>query len=102
MRLTEGGRQRSAGTDEAVSTDPTTTREALIAAEITATRMARVETCDWASPAVREILAEYAGDLRDAIPFFVGLDRIRRAIEADRAHQSGRRPAGENAVRLAS
>jgi hypothetical protein len=79
-----------------------TTLEAQITAEITATRMARVETCDWASPAVMEILAEYASDLRDAIPFFVGIDRIRRAIEADRAQQEKSEPAGKSAVRLAS
>ena len=83
-----------------MSTDTTTTaREAEITAEITATRMARVETCEWASPAVMEILAEYASDLRDAIPFFVGIDRIRRAIEADRAQRADRQPDG---IRLAS
>jgi hypothetical protein len=83
-----------------VSTE--TTREARITAEITATRMERVETCDWASPAVMEILAEYASDLRDSIPFFVGIDRIRRAIEADRAQRSGQQIDGDRGIRLAS
>jgi hypothetical protein len=61
------------------------TRDEQIAAAITASRMERVDACDWASPAVREVLAEYAADLRESIPLSVGIDRIRRAIEADRA-----------------
>jgi hypothetical protein len=61
------------------------TRNEQIAAAITASRMERVDACEWASPAVREVLAEYAADLRQSIPLSVVFDRIRRAIEADRA-----------------
>jgi hypothetical protein len=60
-------------------------RDEQIAASIIASRMQRVEACDWATPAVRDVLAEYAADLRQSIPLSVGFDRIRRAIEADRA-----------------
>lgn len=84
-----------------MSTDSRTGISEEIAAEITATRMHRVDGCTWASPAVREILAEYAADLRDAIPFSVGLDRIRRAIEADRAALPDEQET-ERAVRLVS
>jgi hypothetical protein len=69
-----------------------TTRNEQIAAAITASRMERVDACDWATPAVREVLAEYAADLRSNIPLSVGFDRIRRAIEADRA--AAERPTG--------
>jgi hypothetical protein len=75
--------------------------EARIEAAITAQRMERVEACTWATPAVRDVLAEYAADLRDAIPLSVGLDRIRRAIEADRAARA-EGPESERSVRLVS
>jgi hypothetical protein len=80
--------------------------DAEITAQITAQRMGRVETCAWASPAVMEVLAEYAADLRASIPLSVGLDRIRRAIEADRAdridHVGDEPAARDKAVRLVS
>ncbi|MDH2415789.1 hypothetical protein [Nocardioides sp. CER19] len=75
-----------------------TGQDAQIAAAITAQRMERIDTCEWASPAVRDVLAEYAADLRASIPLSVGLDRIRRAIEADRAE----RRTAEQTVRLVS
>ena len=67
-------------------------RDARIDAQITATRLQRVEACDWATPAVRTVLAEHAADLRQSVPLSVVFDRIRRAVEADRAERA--EPAG--------
>ena len=82
-----------------MSTETTAGQDARIEAAITAKRMERVDACTWASPAVHDVLAEYAADLRDAIPLSVGLERIRRAIEADRAARAGE---PERTVRLVS
>ncbi|WP_459985634.1 hypothetical protein [Nocardioides sp. AN3] len=60
-------------------------RDEQIAAAITANRMERVDGCEWATPAVRDVLAEFAADLRPSIPLSAVFDRIRRAVEADRA-----------------
>jgi hypothetical protein len=86
-----------------VSTETTADRDARIAAEITAHRMARIERCGWASPEVMDVLAEYAADLRPSIPLSVELERIRRVIEADRDARRDVQPEERHqAVRLAS
>jgi hypothetical protein len=96
----------STSVSTAASTD-TTRRDARIAAQvaaqITAQRMQRVEACEeWASPAVMDVLAELAADLRDVVPLSVLLDRIRRAVEADRACREIEDEPATQAVRLAS
>lgn len=72
-----------------MSITTTPEHDARIAAQITATRLQRVETCAWATPAVRAVLAEHAADLRESVPLSVVFDRIRRAIEADRTERGG-------------
>lgn len=77
-------------------------QQAAIDARITASRMERIDACEWMTPAVREALTEYAADLRSSIPLTAMLERIRRVLEADRAERETRRPAEQPDLRLVS